>query len=330
MSTLRPMVEWIAFALLRLAAACLTMAGVAFVAPALALQASGAGADWVRSVVAGSFGLAAAFLSAGGVSLYLRHRQTPWLPDGPRSQASAGSGFDSWLILLPLTLIGVPALMLVQLGPLAAFWRDVLALADQYNVWQDLQRNAPDSGYVLMPIIAALAVPMIETAAALATVLASALVFPLLLVRSVRVPRALLVCVLMHGALVLAGAFGAVVVERVIPSIEALVRETDPGGPGDAVQAQILDALQRYGAVVRRSTGTLAWAWGAIAIWVPLLLVTPRGRAAFAAAGPSHDDDAPTIVLTPPLSAMDDQVRARAYRDAAEQVDRSTRPSRWF
>jgi hypothetical protein len=321
---LRPIVEWIAFAVLRLAATCLTLAGVAFVAPALALQASGSGADWVRMVVACSFGLAITFLSAGGISLHLRRRPTTWLPDGPRSQASTGSGFDSWLILFPLTLIGVPTLMLVQLRPLAFFWRDVLALADQLNFWQDLQRNAPDSGYILMPIIAALAVPIVEAAAAAAAVLGSAFLIALLMVRSARVPRALLLCVLMQGALVLASAFGAVVVERVTPSIEALVRETpDPGG---VEQNRAMDALQRYGAVVRGSTGTLAWSWGAIALWVPLLLLARGGREAFVATGPSHDD----LVAATPFSAMDDQTRAHAYQDAAQQIDRSTRPSRWF
>ena len=91
----------------------------------------------MRLVIGGSLGLAVVLLFAGGISLYLRRAPTTWLPDGPRSQRSTGSGFDGWLILFPLTLIGVPALMLVQLQPLAAFWRDVFALADQLNFWQE-------------------------------------------------------------------------------------------------------------------------------------------------------------------------------------------------
>lgn len=210
MPTARSVVEWVAFALLRLVATCSAAAGIAFLAAAGSVLAAGAGVEWLRLVVGGSLGLAVTLLFAGSISLYLRRASTTWLPDGPRSQASTGSGFDGWLILFPLTLIGVPAVMLVQLQPLAAFWRDVFALADRLNFWQDLQRNAPDSGYVLIPIFSALALPGIDVAAAVTTVVGSALLIALLLVRSTRVPRALLLCVILQGALVMASAVGAV------------------------------------------------------------------------------------------------------------------------
>jgi hypothetical protein len=65
-------------------------------------------------------------------------------------------------------------------------------------------------------------------------------------------------------------------------------------------------------------------------VWVPLLLLSVRARATFAAFAGSGD---PTIGgLTDHVSnysAMDDQARERAYLDAAQQVDRSTRASRW-
>ena len=146
MTAARSVVEWCAFALLRVAATCSTAAGLAFLAAAGAVMAGSAlatsSADWVRLLVGGSLGLAVVLLVAGGISLHLRRAPTPWLPDGPRSRASTGSGFDGWLILFPLTLIVVPSLMLFQLRPLADFWRDVFVLADQVNFWQDLQRNA--------------------------------------------------------------------------------------------------------------------------------------------------------------------------------------------
>ena len=329
MPTARSIVEWFAFGLLRLAATGSAASGIAILAAAGAVQAAGAGAGWVRLVIGGSLGLAVALLFAGGISLYLRRAPTTWLPDGPRSQRSAGSGFDGWLIFFPLTLIGVPALMLVQLRPLAAFWRDVFALADQLNFWQGLQRNSPDSGYILIPIFSALALPAIDAAAAASAGVGSALLIALLLVRSTRVPRALLLCVILQGALVLASAVGAIVVERLAPSIEQLVRSTpDPSG---VEQAQILAPLERYGAVVQGASQTLAWSWGAIAVWAPLLLLSVRARATFAAVARSG---APAIGGVtndaPNYSAMDDQARERAYLDAAQQVDRSTRASRWF
>ena len=99
----------------------------------------------------------------------------------------------------------------------------------------------------------------------------------------------LLLGVILQGALVLASAVGTIVVERLTPSIEQLVRSTpDPGG---VEQAQIMAALQRYGAVVRGASETLAWSWGAIGVWAPLLLLSVRGRATFA----SHGSDAQTV-----------------------------------
>ena len=328
MSTARLIVEWFAFGLLRLAATASAASGIAILAAAGAAQAGGAGAEWVRLVVGGSLGVALALLFAGGMSLYLKRAPSTWLPDGPHSQRSAGSGFDGWLILFPLTLIAVPALMLVRLQPLAALWRDVFALAEQLNFWQGLQRNSPDSGYILIPIFAVLTLPAINAVAAVSAGVGSALLIALLLVRSTRVPRGLLLCVILQGALTLASAVGGIVVERLAPSIEQLVGSTpDPSG---VEHAQILAALERYGAVVHGASQTLAWSWAVIALWVPLLLLSVRARATFAAVARS---DAPTIggVINdaPNYSAMDDQARERAYLDAAQQVDRSTRASRW-
>jgi hypothetical protein len=329
MPTVRAIVEWFAFGLLRLAATASAVSGIALLAAAGAVQATGAGAGWVRPVVGGSLGLAVLLIFAGGISLYLRRARAAWLPEGLRSQGSAGSGFDGWLILFPLTLIGVPALMLVELRSLAAFWRDVFALADQLDFWQGLQRNPADSGYLLMPIFAALALPGVDAAAAASAVAGSALMVGLLLVRSTRVPRALLLCVILQGALVLTSAVGAIVVERLTPSIEQLVRSTpDPSG---VEQAQIMAQLQRYSAVVQAASKTLAWGWGAIALWAPLLLLSVRARATFAAVAGTGELTLDGMANhAPDFLAMDDHARERAYLDAAQQVDRSTRAARWF
>ena len=186
MPAARSIVEGVALALIRFAATCSVASGLAFLAAAGAVQAgsaiAGASPSWVRLVIGGSLGFAVVQLAAGGVSLYLRRARTRWLPDSLDSQASRGSGFDGWLILFPLTLVVVTTVMLVQLRPLAAFWRDVFALADQLNLWQDLQRNAPDAGYVLMPIVIGLALPGVDTAAGAAAVVGAALLLALLLV----------------------------------------------------------------------------------------------------------------------------------------------------
>src|SRR5688572_24826778 len=149
---LRSIVELVAFGAFRLWAMALIMAGLALVAAALSVQPMGSEMAWVRVLSAGSLGLAVALVGAGGIAVYVARVTTSWLPDRPGSGASAGSGFDGWLIVLPLALIAIPTMLLLQLGPLLTFWRDVFVLADQLDVWQGLQGDMAGSGLVLLPV----------------------------------------------------------------------------------------------------------------------------------------------------------------------------------
>jgi hypothetical protein len=325
----RSVVERIALALLRLAATCMTIAALALIVPSTALWVMDA--ETARLVGAASVQLAMVFAFAGGTALYLAGVRTKWLPDGPDSQASAGSGLDGWMILFPLTLIGVPLLILSQLQPLTAFWRDVIALADQLNLWEGLQRSDGMSGLVLMPVIAALAVPGIDVVAAATHVGGSVLLLSLLLLRSSRVPRALVLCVLIQGGLVGASVLGTSAVERLAPSVEQLIRET-PDAAGTE-QMRALDELQRYRVVARSASQTLTAAWVLLAAWTPLLLFSGRARTTFAAAGPPHDGairGAGAHIDPAQVSAMGERARAQAYVDAAKRIDEATPPSRWF
>lgn len=318
---LRSIVELVAFGAFRLWAMALIMAGLAFVAAALAVQPMGSELAWVRSLTTGSLGLAIALVGAGGTAVYVGRVTTRWLPDRPRSGASTGSGFDGWLIALPLSLIAIPTMLLLQLGPLLTFWRDMFALADQLDIWQGLQGDMAGSGLVLLPVFAALALPSVNTLAAGAVVLGAALTMALLLVRSTRVPRALLLYVMLLGALVVTSAAGALIVDRLAPVFEELVRSTpDPGG---AEQARVLSEFQRYREVARGSALALSLSWVVLLVWPPLLILTADARTAFSA----RDGAAEPAPIDP---AADERTRERAYRDAASRIDQSTQPSRWF
>ncbi len=318
---LRSIVERVAFAAVSLWAMALIMAGLALVAAGLAVQPMGSDLAWVRVLSAGSLGLAVALVGAGGIAVYVARVTTRWLPDRPGSGASRGSGFDGWLIVLPLALIAVPTMLLVQLRPLLTFWRDVFMLADQLDIWQSLQGDMSGSGLVLLPVFAALALPSVNTLTAAAAVVGAVLTMALLLVRSARVPRALLLYVMLLGALGVASATGALVVERLAPAFEELVRSTpDPGG---AELARVLAEFQRYRDVARGSALALSSSWVLLLVWPPLLILTADGRTAFSA-GEGAGEPAP---IDP---AADERTRERAYRDAARRIDQSTQPSRWF
>ncbi len=317
---LRSIVEPVVFGVFRLWAMALIMAGVALVAAALAVQPMGSETAWVRVLSAGSLGLAVALLGAGGIAVYVARVTTRWLPDRPGSGASTGSGFDGWLIVLPLALIAVPTMLLLQLRPLLTFWRDVFVLADQLDIWQGLQGDTAGSGLVLLPVFAALALPSVNTLAAAAVVVGAALTMALLLARSTRVPRALLLYVMLLGALVVTSATGALIVERLAPAFEELVRSTpDPGG---VEQARALSEFQRYRGVARGSALALSLSWAVLLVWPPLLILTADGRTAFSAREGAGEPA--------PIDPADERTRERAYRDAASRIDQSTQPSRWF
>jgi hypothetical protein len=325
----RSVVERLVLALLRLAATCMTIAAPALIVPAAALWVMDA--EMARLAGVASIQLAVVFAFAGGTALYLVRARTRWLPDGQHSSASAGSGLDGWMILFPLTLVGLPLLIFSQLQPLAAFWRDVLMLADQLDLWQGLQGDTGASGLVLMPVIAALAVPAVELIAAATQTIASVLLILLLLLRSSRVPRALLLCVLIQGGLVGSSLLGAMAVERLAPSVEQLIRET-PDGAGTE-QTRALDELQRYRAVTRGASQALTAAWVLLAAWAPLLLFNDRARTTFAPVdAPNAEARLGALPHIDPaqVSAMTDRARAQAYVDAAKHVDEATPPSRWF
>jgi hypothetical protein len=324
----RSVANRIAFTLLRLAATCMTMAAAGLTVAAAAAWTIDAEA--AQFVGIASIQVATVFAFAGGTALYLVWARTTWLPDGTPAQASTGSSLDGWLILFPLTLAGMSLLLASQLQPLAAFWRDVFALANQLNVWEEVLRGGGLSGIVLMPVFAALALPGLEVLAAAAYVLEALLLLVLLFLRSSRVPRALILCVLIQGGLVGASLRGATVVERIAPSIEQLIRETpDPGG---TEQTRALDALQRYRVVTEDSSRTLAVAWLPLATWTPLLLLSGRPRTAFAPDPSEADAMSGALPHLDPqrVSALPEDARARAYVQAAKQIDETTPPSRWF
>jgi hypothetical protein len=130
--------------------------------------------------------------------------------------------------------------------------------------------------------------------------------------------------VLVLGSGAVTGIIGTRIIERVMPSVEQLIRDTpDPTG---VEAARATEELQRYRVVTRSASLTLMGTWGVMALWTPLLLVHTRARTVFASEEPGSSSD----VTLRDVSTMDEQARARAYVDAARDVDRATHPSRWF
>ena len=320
---MRSIVERIVFGLLRVAATVVLFAGISLVAAGGALMASASAfaMESAQGIAAGALGVAAAFLVAGGLALYFGRRGLQWFQDDRGVPIEINAASAGWRLLLVVTLVAIPAWLFFGLQPLGALWRDLFALADAVDFWKGI---GDSGGLVLMPVMAVLAIPAIQTAAAVASVLTSVFLIALMLVRSTKLPRALLLCVLLQGALVLASTLGTVGVARLTPRLEQLVRETaDPAG---TERARNLEAIERYGMVVTQSSHALLWPWAAFAVWLTIVVLDVRSRTSATGAVPRAEDATSGAPQTP-FVAMDDETRARAYADAARQVDRSTRPS---
>ncbi len=335
---MRILIQRMVFALLRLEAVATAMAGLALLAAGVASLAAGVDNATIRTVGLASAALALGLTIIGGLTLYLGRVAAGWPPDDRTGRAAAADSPAGWLLLLPLTLGVAPLVLLVQLQPLAQFWREVAALANQLDPWRSLGESSGMAGVLFLPVFAALAVPGVQTLAAGGYMLHALLVLGLLLVGSTRVPRALLLSVLVQGALVVASVGGTIVVDRVAPALERLIRETPDVGGNESARA--LEELQRYRLVTRATGGTLVWTWAVMTLWLPVLTLNPRAREVFAATGTCSNDRASSGTgpdarhegeLDPEtVDSMDERDRARAYDAAAREVERSTPRSRWF
>lgn len=231
-----------------------------------------------------------------------------------------------WLALLSATLIGLPVLLVVQLGPLTQFWQDVVALGSRLDVWQGANSNA--AGLVLVPAAAVLLVPAIQALTGLGLMTACALLLlPLAIAKSAHIVRVLAVAAVLLGGAISAGAFGVNATAQLGPTVERLIRETPDRG-GEQAQARAL--VERYQAVTRTSALTLLWSWAALFAWLPVLTLTTRvGSTSQTASASAPQPLAPgpdPSQKEPRLATANDRERALAYRDAAGQVDRSSRP----
>jgi len=292
----------IVLTLLSLAAAASTGAGL-LLAGFGAIAGSVDLGDATPIVSRGLLGMGIGMATGGGVALVLR-----------RARGSRVDARGVWQMLLAATLIGLPVVLGLWLGPLVAFWRDVLALASELGVWEQSDWNG--TGLILAPAAVVFSVPAVQAFAAIVVALSCVLMLPLVMVRSASILRILFVVVVMTGGLVLAGMFGASSSNRLMPIAERTIRETrDPSG---TEQARALALLQRYQSVTQASALTLGWAWLGLLVWVPLLTVAAPYRVE------SSASDSNAWTPGPEIDSADASERERAYRDAARAVDRSS------
>jgi hypothetical protein len=311
--------ETTAIGLLRAVAIGTTLVGAAAVVAALvpALWPIG---DRAAAIARAGLRLGLTALVGGVATRYLCRSPTGRLPHerGREAEEQLSGG---WLLAFAITLVAVPVWLVAALEPLAALWSDMIALVVDHQLWPDLRGAQQFSGLIVIPLAAMFAVPCLETVTAGWFGVSALLLLLLVVLRSPRLPRAFLACVVLQATLVAASVFGHEAAAHVTAAVRDLVRDT-----GDAAfaaeQARALDAVGRYDVVLAASLRTLGWALVASLVWIPAFVSSARASSRSPAITPPPRVDPLRGVLTgSPHPGHEAADRERYYADAAERLD---------
>jgi hypothetical protein len=260
----------------------LFVARLAFLAQGLALANALLAAPWVGrpdappwlgSAVRACLWLGATFF-ATGVLLFAARRLPP-----PRADEADEPGWP-WPRLLGLALAALPALAFAGASELTPLWREILALLDRIEFWQEVERSGPWSGLLVFPVLVALFVPALEALAAFFLVAPPLGLLVLLATRSRLFPTLFAMTAVCQAGLVLASLIGADAFSRLAAEAIAAMRAAP-----DAEVHLAAEALRRAQGVLASVAASfvaplLGYLVGAAAVW------RARGSGAFFTAGP--------------------------------------------
>ncbi len=271
--------EWAVFALLRVATSLTRLTGMSLLVPGLASLAYAQKDPRIAAGVAVALRFAVVFVAAGLVAGHLTRSSRAILPNEREARGERAS-FGGWLFVLAATLLALPVAMFLELAPLRALWHEMVGFLRAHEVLEQAMSTPEMSALILMPVVAALAIPLVQLATAAAFAAGSALCLLLLLTRSFRFPRAYLICLVMQAGLVVTTLHGCELAEQVSAWALGTIRAS-----GEAMYTpeavKIIGSLRHFDAVIHTTGDALLWTLGGYLLWVPLLLTSPRVRETF-------------------------------------------------
>ena len=226
----------------------------------------GAAPPWLRAAMAKGLLISGIFLVAGLLLVVARRWRVP----------SAGVRVEPtwpWPLVLGLSLLVLPAVAAMAGSGLPSLWRRIAAQLSAIGFWDGVARPDPYGGIVLLPIMVALMVPILLTAATAFSMGFPLALFPLLSGRRRLFPTLLAMGVVCQVALVLTGWIAVDVFARL--ATEAL---TAMGNSGDAEVLRLGEELAWATGIMRRTA--LALAAPALGMLAWLVFLRPSGEAA--------------------------------------------------
>ena len=236
---------------------------------------------WLRAI-----GLTAAMVSATffvtGILLVMA-RRWPVAPAGRTADP-----LWPWQAALGVSLVGVALLTALAASNLPSLWLMIGTQLKAIDFWSGVSRPDPYGGIVLLPIILALFVPALVTAAA-----AFAIAYPLALLLLLPARRPLFPTLLFMGGLcqaglVLAGWLSAEMFSRLAE--QALIAMD---ASGDAEVLRLTVDLRLAKGVIASIATALAIPTLIVLAWAVFLRPTGRAATHFAASGQFTPDGAP-------------------------------------
>ena len=263
--------------LLRSTAGAMLFAGTAIFIAAVPVYGFVTDVPLLQAVGAILLQIGGALLAAGTVARVLL-RQRGRLPNERITTTDERRPpVGGWLTALIFTLTAAPVWLVIRLLPFLAEWRQVIDLVAAEGMWDSA--NANGSGLILMPLAGALTPPFIELVTMAAFIASSAVIVPLVLSRSPRLPRLYLVCAVLLSALAFASVRSASAAAVAGDELRQFVVKTSVTADESATLTGTLD---RYTTAVVTTAPPLVWTLFVYLCWLPLLLRSPRAETTFA------------------------------------------------
>src|SRR5262245_22372967 len=251
MSIARRITERAATAWVSLLATALVTGGVMLAGMGVTLRQMAFDITGINVITSGLMVMGAVLAITGAISGIANWR----VSRDSDSPVDVSSGHLKELVAAAATL---PVILALLLTPLIAYWRDLVRLADQYDLLSTA--NGP-SGLVFVPAAGVLLVPGLEAVAAVTVAVHFAAVLLLTLTRSVAVLKVTAVGAVLVGGLCVGSWVGVLVTEQLAPEIETLVRTTSANAQE---QVLLLELVERHRMVCMRSAQALSWGWVAV------------------------------------------------------------------
>ena len=222
---------------------------------------------WLRAASLSALLLSLTFFVAGLLLVAARSWRVPHVACEPHA-----AGWP-WPAVLGLSLLVLPAVAAGAGSGLPSLWCEIGVRLDAIGFWDSLSRPDPFGGIVLLPLLLALLVPALVSAAAAFSIAVPLLLLLLLPARSRLFPTLLALAVVCQGALVLGGWLAADGLARLAEQASGAMNVA-----GDAEVTQVAQQLQRWTGVLTAAAGALVPPLLGMLAWLAFL--RPTGPAA--------------------------------------------------